>query len=407
MARRTVQLTIPADAVSGDTPGETIDGEIETDAERDAQRAERDASDDILSTLTKLDTAGEARWQVVRTMPSENEGYVCHLTTAELSLETIKKRCGPGTYRVTGFNAKGQYIKRQTVTIAKEADSGPGTSLVPVANQGVSDWMAFFERQKMQQKEEVKFWLGLLLPVLPMILNLFQRRESGIGEMVTALKGLKGMTDGDNPLDQLSKTKQLIELVKSMTPEGKDTGSTWPDIIRDLAGGVTQALPNIASVLATRRAQPAQPAGVMAGIPPENIVTPQAPQTATPQNEGDPMLALMGWLNAQLPGLIVRAQRNSDPDAYAYVMLDNLPAGADPVQLYQFIQRPDWWDFLKSVNPGVAPHEAWFTEFRRSIMRHIEDASPSLKEARREQRRREKQNQAQPQEPEQTPGGEQ
>lgn len=376
---RTVKLTLPAGSVSDsddDELGNTVDGEVITDAQRDADQAERDQRDDVIAALTQLDTAGDARWQVIRTLPADRAGYLFDLTTAELKLSTIKERAGPGTYRVTGYDNKGRYIRRQTFVIAPESTTAPSnTSMVPFSGPRMNEWQEWIDKQRMAQKEELKFWVGLLAPFLgPLLLKMFERKESGIGELVGALKGLKGMTDPEDATAQLAKTKQLIELVKELGGDKETTGSTWPDIVRDLAGGVTQALPQIATAFAAARSgQPAP--SVMAGIPPESI----APPGAAPPTEGDPMMALLTWLNAQLPSLITKAQKNSDAGAYAYVMLDNLPPNADLGQIHGMLSRDDWFAMLSQINPHVRQYEAWFTELRGALMEEIETSIPSLK----------------------------
>lgn len=362
--RRTVRLELPSGSLSDDDGGETVDGEVLSPGEADHERVQADAQDDIFRVLAALDATGEARWQIERLLPAMEAGYLFDLSTSELTLANIKKRAGPGKYKCTGFRSNGTYIKRTTFLVAKEMDTPPGTALVPSNSpqQTFNDYMSFLERSKLAQKEELKFWAGLLLPLFaPMLAQLFQRKESGIGELVGALKGLKGMTDGESSVDQLTKTKQLIELVKDLAPEKDTTGSTWPDIVRD---GLQQ-VPTLLSALGQARAAHGAPSG---GPP----LGPQRPQPNIPAE--NPMIVLVNWFRQQLPMLLQRAARNADPALYADLLADNMPRAMTPAQLKEALSRPDWFTLLQQLSGEVTQYEGWFTQLRGALLSIIDEA---------------------------------
>ncbi|MGA9854259.1 MAG: hypothetical protein WBR29_03140 [Gammaproteobacteria bacterium] len=371
---RSIRVELPAGATIGDDDagetGQTVDGEVLSPGEADAERIQSDAQDDIFRVLSGLDASGEARWQVERLLPAADLGYLFDLTTAELNLATIKKRAGPGKYRCTGFRANGTYIARRTFTIARELEPPPGTAVVPVSGQQtLNDYMSFIERSKLAQKEELKFWAGLLLPLfVPVLAQLFSRKESGIGEMVAALKGLKGMTDGESSVDQLAKTKQLIELVKDLSPDKDTTGSTWPDIVRDGLAQVPTLLGALGQARAAQQGQPGQP---RPGGPPLGPQTNQAPP-AQPEN---PMFVLINWFRQQLPMLIQRAARNADPALYADLLADNMPQGVSLPDLKAALSRPDWFGLLQQLTPDVTPYQGWFTQLRDALVQIIDEAN--------------------------------
>lgn len=379
MVRRsgTVSVDLPASAVHNADEGETFDGEVLSPAEADAERIEREGSDDVLRALSALDTSGECRWQIDRVLPAADAGYLFELTTPELTLQTIKVRAGAGKYRATGFKANGQYAGRRTFSIAKELDHAgvPGTSVVP-QSQTMKDYFDFIERNKIAQKEELKFWAGLLLPLAATLLPLlFNKKESGIGELVTALKGLKGMTDEGNAIDKLKEVKELLGVVREVLPEeGSKTGSTWADIARD-------ALPVIGQLAVARSgfSGAGQSIGMGApgtqGGPRATIVNPALPQNpAPPQKEENPLLQLLNWFRAQIPWLVQRAAANKDAGLYAEVLADGLPANIHPTQLKEILSRPDWWQLLSSSFAEVRPYQVWFTALRNELIQMVQEA---------------------------------
>ena len=86
------------------------------------------------------------------------------------------------------------------------------------------------------------------------------------------------------------------------------------------------------------------------------------------------MLTLLNWFRAQLPMLIQKAAANKNPQLYAEVLGDSLPANVDQAQLKAILQRPDWFTGLQGLAPAVAPYEGWFTQMRDELIAMIEDA---------------------------------
>ena len=88
---------------------------------------------------------------------------------------------------------------------------------------------------------------------------------------------------------------------------------------------------------------------------------------------------LIPWLKGQVEKFLPVAQRNRDPELYANVLLEELPEDQDPATLMQFIERPDWFDWLKSLDPRVANFPQWFAQLRAHLIRYLKEelAAPS------------------------------
>lgn len=378
---RTATVRVP---LADDDGGAVYEAETLTEAEAAADQVQRETSDDILKALTEIEGAAEVRWQVWRVLPSERQGFVTELMTAELNAATIKKRCGPGKYQIRGTHPDGRYAGRRMMWVADDG-STPGTALVP-ASSGANDILAFIEKQKLQSKEDLKFWLGLLVPILgPALIEMFKRKDTSMTDLVAALRGLKEVSGDGGAAAKLGELRDLIGVVKDLMPEGgASTGSTWPDLVRE---GL-KALPSVAPALAAMRPAPTPqlppgarlvPPGAPIGggfIPPVAPPPPAVPgpNDPTPQPQEQPMLGLFQWLQMQLPILAEKAKANADAQQYAESLADLMPPGVDPLALRDWLIRNDWWQMLSGFYPPIAPYQMWFTQLRGRLLEMIDEA---------------------------------
>lgn len=369
-----------------DEGGEVYEAETLSPAEVDQETIDRESSDDILHALTEIEGAAEVRWQVHRTMPVERQGFVCELVTAELSFATVKKRCGPGKYMVRGFRPNGTYAGRRTFWVAE--DNAPGTALVPVGGSNANDVLAFIEKQKLQSKEDLKFWLGLLIPIVgPAVVEMFKRKDTSMTDLVAALRGLKEVSGDGGAAAKLGELRDLIGVVKDLMPESGGTGSTWPDLVREGLRALPTALPALAAMRPAAAPQPMMPPGARlippgapvggAGmpIPPVPAPPPQVPQPGQPSTqEATPMLGLLQWLQMQLPILVEKAKVSADPIQYAESLADLMPPGVSPLELRDWLIRNDWWQVFSGFYPPMAPYQMWFTQLRGRLLEMIDEA---------------------------------
>lgn len=341
--------------------------------------AERDAESDILASLLEIEGSSEVRWQIWRLLPSSDAGFVCELNSAELTVANIGARCGPGKYRVKGLDNRGRYAGMRTLTIAKQSATFQGAAVTaapaPAASSGVADVLEILRADREKQSENLKSWATILLPVLaPMIGNLFQRKETSMTEMVNTLAGLKQLQTPESSLSKIEEFSKMIEAVRGLIPEGKDTGSTWVDLVRD---GIQTVGPALAGAL-TRQPQPAPVVPRIASPDVANPVPlPEAPPNvaqAETAAAGEPMLKLIGWLKGNLDFLVLKAAAARDPALYADFLLDNLPDGIDINTVRGFLARPDWWSMFVAFDKRVEPYQGWFTQLRDELLAGISDS---------------------------------
>lgn len=346
----------------------------QTEGERDLERAGQDADRDVIAALLELEGASDARWRVHRVLPVDNAGFVCEMNSAELTLATIAARCGPGKYRVNGLDAKGRYIGQRSITIAKPADNPIRD--VSGGNSTVADMLAIMREERARSKDDAFKWAQLIVPCLvPILPTIFSRKETSLAELTTALANMKQLAGGDSSqLGRVEEFAKMVEVVKSITGDGNDKGSTWVDLIRDgvkeLAPVAQAALMRVPPQPVARptiaNPRPAPPDGL--AVPPPEFVQPAQPEVE------NPMLKLLQWFRAQLEVLVLKAAKNSDPGLYAEYLADNFPEGLDPQMLASLLTRDDWWPSLVQFYGPVEPYMGWFTELRKELLDMISEA---------------------------------
>jgi hypothetical protein len=65
-----------------------------------------------------------------------------------------------------------------------------------------------------------------------------------------------------------------------------------------------------------------------------------------------------------LPMFLAQAQAGNDPYKYADMILDNVTLEQAEALAY----RPDWFEYLCAINPGVASQAQWFGQLRQHLL---------------------------------------
>lgn len=341
--------------------------------ESNVQTDENEADPDELRAIAELNSGSGVKWSVhrVSSMGGKEPGYCGSLTTAELSMERLATEWGVGRYRVRGTRDNGTFAGQSTVTVA-EAPRLPAAQAVAPASTttSVQDYIALMEQRDERSSRNMREWAAILAPLAVSILpNLF-KGSSGptLAELTTTLQNMKTLSgQGESAASKITELKEMLEVVRGLDPPDK-TGSTWVDLVRDTVKEVGAPL---MAMVGARTGQPIPAPRVAAAAPIDANGNPQLIQAPAPS--GEPMLQLMAWLKDQLAALTHQASLNKDPDLYAEVVVDNLPAGVDPKLLRDQLARPDWWAVMGGFYPGVQPYPQWFAECRESILTRLNE----------------------------------
>lgn len=362
---------MPDDAVVLD-PDAQRSAEIaaEMAAQRDAVSA--DDMEELFRVTDEMRTTADVRLQWVRRLPSHKAGYCGEMIPAEFTLEAARKKFGTGTYRVRAIGPKGFVPGGGTVTIADLPEQpAPPPS-------GVSDMLAILQAEKSRGSESLLKWGAMLAPLLApalakMVEGIFSGKSQSkeILEMVKELRAMNPPPKDPEPFEkQLERLIKLKELVGGNEPV---VGSTWVDVVREIAGNLGNVIPGLVAARAGMRpGLPSMPPQGALAAPPASTGAPASDPTnpqpgAAPVGNGG-LMQLLPWLQGVFADLVIQAKRDRDPALYAEVILDNVPEGIDVGTLIEFVKRQDWWPQLTQFAPAVAPYQGWFTRFRKELL---------------------------------------
>src|SRR5580693_71227 len=272
MAKRTVKI------VADDSGELTLDGE----------KSELPEDSDELRALAELDPGGDITFQIWKTMPINEKGFVGQLTASELTVENIQQEFGKGRYRVRGIRSNGTYAKQTTIDIARDP-KGSAPAVSAQAATPMQDYIAFIDAREARSSQNMREWATILAPLgAALIPALIGNKGPTLAELTTTLTNLKSLNGGnDSSLGKIEEVTKLIEAVRGIGGDDK-TGSTWVDLIRD---GVKELGPAIGAIVATRIPGVSAPPAAL----PKPATPPAAAPTPTPEGK-DPMSELLSWL---------------------------------------------------------------------------------------------------------------
>ena len=162
---------------------------------------------------------------------------------------------------------------------------------------------------------------------------------------------------------------QLLDILKQGMEMGRGAGEQ--SMLDVLMRGIETFGPAITEAVKTGAAN--QPAPIMHTQPmtasPAIAAPVPAIQTAAPTNEDEMGILRNAMLKQAINFLVNQAKADNDPETYANMVMDQMDENA----LKDFINRPDWIDFLAQFNPEVKLPQvsAWFDALRAIIIEFL------------------------------------
>jgi hypothetical protein len=327
----------------------------------------------LYNLLTELDGDGTGAkvsiWRVNEQITGRGAGKDTYLTAmspsdfAVYGLDGIQMDYGEGKYRVKVNLANGQIATNRIFPI------GP----LPKSKQVAA---APFQQQP-QRSESLDGFQALIATMqqgfnsLAQILaNQGSQNEAAMLAKLQAYKSLFGgapvQQQQTNPLEMLT---TAVTLAKELG--GVDNPKSTLEVIAEVAKEFMPAISAIAVAQAERgvprQPQPQQPQPQQ----PPQLTAPAAPlpfpQTQQTQEAQTPMGMLEMQLKMVLPMMLQQAAQNNDSYKYADMVLDFV----DVSVAEGLANRPDWFDWLASLNPGVRQFEPWFRGFHTNLLQVI------------------------------------
>lgn len=367
--KRVTRRTVIEESGAG---AEEIGGdELDLDGGDDAADPADPGESDALGKLRDLaggDTA--CRYEVKRTLPSNQAGYVGTIGAEELTMEQLAELFGPGRYTIRVRMPGGKYGGSDNVQIAEPArpklpPATPAPAAPPVApgNSDLALVLAAMQRSADQQATNTNNLLRALIerpqPAAP-------AQPDTIGMLLAAQK-LLGPRDANGGMDMFLKG---IEFGKEIGGSGGETD--FGDLMLKGIDGLKELSAAQPAQATPRRRLPAP--GTVPAIEHQPAAAPRNPRAAAP-TAGAKMntLQLLQWLGGQVKRLLVLAANNKSPSLYAEVFLDGLPPGLEHATILEHLNKPDAIQQLARLDKRVLHFAPWFEEFRGEVLRMIEE----------------------------------
>lgn len=275
-------------------------------------------------------------------------------------LPFLAKTFGAGEYELRIYDSNKKIHSRPKVTVSQVAAQHAQAMNAPAQSAG-SDVMAL-ARMTAEGFQRIGELLATrqTAPV--------ESRSAFLAEMLQMKQLFSSDNKGGDSLEMFSR---MLPIFKSLQPRAENENP--------LMGLAEQFLPVIMEGFQdARKNQPAQPAatpGVAVAVAhpapaPARQIQAGAPANLSPEQQGAKKMSMM--LSFQLGVLCTAAAKDSDPDDYAGLILDNVT----PEVLNNLFNNENWLATLTTYNAKCAQFPEWFGELKEAIEERLkEDAA--------------------------------
>jgi hypothetical protein len=331
---------------------------------------ESEELDELLSELGGA--AAEAKAIVYSVEPNKEREECMRCPLSVFSVEELRAQFGPGNYQVwVYFDRK----LKQRINYRLKAPRVLPTSIQRTDASSSSPQGSDLDRMLTILDERQRRSMEPLLEMSKALVGALAGRPQGSSvdtlDQAIKLAGLLSTKGGG--------AKEAVDLLLQGMKLGQGReggGSIW-------AGAVEKAIDKLSPLVDA--ITPAAAAAVGARAPaPANGATAPALEAPAPVPGENPMLQLLAWLQTRVREFIPLARAGKSPELYAEVILDQVPAGVTPQQLYQALKKEGAIDSLFSMLPSelrlqAVPLRPWFMALREELLEYF-DADGNLTE---------------------------
>ena len=319
---------------------------------------EETATDRVATLLQQAAGQERAELNVYRIVNGSREYCAKYLPEEfeEGTFELLRKNFGSGEYELrlyaTHPESRKFVVRSSTrVKIAQSQNSsepaalpnGLSQVLATIATGQQQMLNALVEMKQTPQKDPMEEMTKMLSMMTMMreamgITN-HRQEKSSIGEIVSAIKELKGAANELVPAEKEKEPDSLMAML--------------PKVLEMVSAG-----------------QQAQTQAIPMQIP--SVQMPQSfeqqVQQNEPQMENDVNLMTMVKLKSYLTSLTNLAEKNESIEVGAKFVYDNLPD-----DLIEIMELPNWFELLSGVAPAVKKHEEWLKKVRDSALKLFDE----------------------------------
>lgn len=370
----------------------SADGVIPGGADDEQQQEEQEESplDRISQAFSDVDTERASKVQLWRHVYDAKVGkkrleWLCDYEPAEFEhndLSLIRDKWGPGQYQLrlygykNGSNYKTVLARPEFYIGADPAAPNLAVAANPIVAQAQNDLTAMVQmlaagQQRMLEAltarpdsmAQMKDMFGLMALMREATgANTAAPQKSSIGEIIDAIKELKGVQSLIGGEEPKSETERLMEMAQPLIGMVQQAVQQPP----------AQVMPQVAMPMQFAPRPPVpQPMQQMHERNPIEIFTP-APPTVVGPNElpplDQPVEQIEMLLREQLTKLLTMAEEKkpvSEGAEFAYEVL--------PDEFIEILHAPFWFAALQSYESKVNAHTKWFEGVRNELLKMFKE----------------------------------
>jgi len=260
--------------------------------------------------------------------------------------------------------------------------------LIPVAQP-----IAVPDTKNSDVAEILKFMAEQNRDMLQQVINAQRAQANPIDQAIALTAAMSSMTknligttqgrDNGDPMDMFDKMLSFADRLNGMRGNDSDDEEKTPwyaDAMKAAIPIFAAAIPEIAGAKRPAVLPPPIVPGDAPAIPP---AVPTAKMELNAMNLNTlPAAAIVQYATPQIPklaGFLSLIQNGavieSDPQAYATLVLDGLPATVEDEQIRALLTRPDALDILGTLFPPSLAYKKWYGELFKAMLADVTEES--------------------------------
>lgn len=341
-------------------------------ADDDGEDFEETATDRVITMLQSANDGGRAELKVYRV----NQGVMEYCKSYQPdefengNFELLREKFGAGTYELRLYATNpttNKFVVRSKSRIQIAEDMKPAAGgdmssgmaqILATIAQGQQQMLEALVSIKQTPQKDPMDEMSKMFGMMSMMREAMgisnapaTREKSSIGEIVSAIRELRGAAD---------------ELIPEKEKEPDGLMSMLPSVLELVKNG-QQAAP---AMSAPQFAPMTLPPSIAQATPPvqaQQPQQPQQPQQQPPEGE-DVNFMIVLKLKGYLASLVDMAKKSAPISEGAQFVYDNLPD-----DLIEIMALPNWFDMLSGFNKALLTHKDWLTSVRDEALKMFDE----------------------------------
>lgn len=293
--------------------------------------------------------------------------WLKRVPAGEFSLDSLAELYGGGEYCIKFYDEEGQPVN-SALHLIDPSVKGRLTATAPMSESSdLGGVLAIFQAQITASNLRHEQLMERILSSQP-----------SEEKIIEKLKSLKDVIGGNNTMSP-DMMFQMFKAGLDISREATDTGKSGGSIAEIGERVLSQVAENVVARFMQPTSTTTPPAKVLPAPAPANPLNPTPNGASQPPKGADDMWMIREYVKGFIPQMIHQAKRQSDPELYAALMIDNCPVAVYP-KAKEYLSRPTLVDELTAINAEVGTVKAWFSDLQRNLVALLDERLTSVDE---------------------------